>query len=66
MKAPGNILVLGGDKRPARLVVVESGNPLAEVGLDGKLIARHKLDLADTEVIGSLRTAAGADGLATW
>ena len=62
VKAPGNILVLGGDKRPARLVVVEGWKSLAEVGLDGKLIARHKLDLADTEVIGSLRCGAGADG----
>ena len=62
VKAPGNILVLGGDKRPARLVVVEAWKSLAEVGLDGKLIARHNLDLADTEVIGSLRSAAGADG----
>ena len=35
---------------------------MAEVGLDGKLIALHKLNLAEGEGIGSLRAAAGADG----
>ena len=30
--------------------------------MDGKLIALHKLNLAEKEAVGSLRTAVGADG----
>ena len=54
--------VLGEKNRPPRLAVVENWKSVAEVGLDGKLIAVHKLNLADSEAIGSLRSAAGADG----
>ena len=42
--------------------MVEEWKSLAEVGLDGKLLARHKLNLAPEEFIGCLRAAAGADG----
>ena len=59
---PGNILVLDGAKGPERLLVIENGASVAEVGLDGKLIAMHPLELADKEVVGCLRTAVGADG----
>ena len=62
VKSPGNILVLQGKNHPPRLVVVENWKSVAEVGLDGKLIALHKLKIAENEVIGSLRAAAGADG----
>ncbi len=62
VKSPGNILIVGGKNGPARLAVVENWKSVAEVGLDGKLIALHKLNLAENEVIGSLRSAAGADG----
>ena len=62
VKSPGNILVLSDKGGPARLAVVENWKSVAEVGLDGKLIALHKLNLADSEVMGSLRSAVGADG----
>ena len=62
VKSPGNILVLGDKNGPARLAVVENWKSVAEVGLDGKLIALHKLNLADSEAVGSLRSAVGADG----
>jgi thiol-disulfide isomerase/thioredoxin len=62
LKAPGNILVLGGKNQPTRLAVIEGWKSVAEVGLDGKRIAMHSLDLEESEVIGSLREAAGADG----
>lgn len=62
VKMPGNILVVSEKAGPARVYVVDSWNSVAEVGLDGKLIARHKLNLDPKEVVGSLRTAVGADG----
>ncbi len=62
LKMPGNILVLDGSKGPERLLVIENGTSVAEVGLDGKLIALHPLELAEKEVVGSLRTAVDGDG----
>ena len=78
LKSPGNILVspppasatgsasaLPGvpPAGPApRLLVVENARSIAEVGLDGKLIAVHPLGLAAGEYIGHLRAAAAADG----
>ena len=55
VKSPGNIIVLAGKNGPARLAVVENWKSVAEIGLDGKLIAMHPLKLADGEAIGSLR-----------
>ncbi|OHB73634.1 MAG: hypothetical protein A2V70_04720 [Planctomycetes bacterium RBG_13_63_9] len=62
LKAPGNMLVLRPEAAKPRLLVVDAWKSLAEVGFDGKLIARHPLDIQETEVVSSLRAAAGADG----
>jgi thiol-disulfide isomerase/thioredoxin len=61
LKSPGNILLVADEKGPPRLLVVENWNSVAEVGLDGKLLALHKIDLAEGEVVGMLRSAVGAD-----
>ncbi|MEN6449400.1 MAG: redoxin domain-containing protein [Thermoguttaceae bacterium] len=60
VKSPGNLLVLTGAS--PRLLAVENYNSLAEVGPDGKVLARHPLGLAPQEYVGCLRTAVGADG----
>jgi len=62
LSAPGNILVVSRPGAPPRLLVVEAGRSLAEVGLDGKLLGKHDLDLAEQEIVATLRNAAGADG----
>ncbi len=66
VRSPGNILLLpaeaGTTNQAPRLLVVENYKSLAEVGLDGKVLARHDLKLAPEEFIGCLRAAAGADG----
>lgn len=63
LQSPGNILVVGGKNEPARLLVIENWNSIAEVGLDGKLIARHKVDLDEkAEFICSLRSFTARDG----
>ena len=60
--SPGNIVVAEDKGKPARLLMIENNVAVAEVGLDGKVIAVHKLDLAKDEVVSQIRTAAGADG----
>jgi thiol-disulfide isomerase/thioredoxin len=64
LKAPGNILLVEGKNQPPRLLVIDAWRSLAEVGLDGKLIATHKLDVdeKEMEVVSNLRSATGADG----
>lgn len=62
VKFPGNIAVVGNTKERPRLFVVDGWRAVAEVGLDGKLVARYPLDLGEKEVVGNLRTAAAADG----
>jgi len=43
--SPGNILVLQPPGGAPRLLVVEGGRSLAEVGLDGKLLASHEIEM---------------------
>ena len=64
VKSPGNIiLVVGGKNGPVRLLVVENWNSVAEVGLDGKLIAMHKIDLDEkAEFVCNLRSFTAGDG----
>jgi thiol-disulfide isomerase/thioredoxin len=63
LKGPGNILVVPQAGGPPRLAVVDSWNSVAEIGLDGKVLATHKLDIQQKEeVVCNLRTAVGGDG----
>jgi hypothetical protein len=61
LKDAGNILAIDGPQGPRFLVVCPPGT-VAEVGADGKVIARHKLDLADGELVANLRTFADSSG----
>jgi peroxiredoxin len=62
VKSPGNVLVVDDRKGPARILVVDNWDSVAEVGPGGQLVARYKLDLADKENVGRLCTGVGADG----
>jgi outer membrane lipoprotein-sorting protein len=63
VKEPGNILVVEDPKTAPRLAIVSGPRTVAEVGLDGKLLAAHPLDIdAEQESVTLLRTAAAADG----
>jgi len=62
LKEPGNVLPVTGPDGAVRLLVVEALKSVAEVGLDGKLIAIHPLEIEQMEVVSALRSAAGADG----
>jgi hypothetical protein len=60
--SPGNIVGVPQAGGPPRLAVVEAFKGIAEVGLDGKVLARHALPIDESEVVTTLRTAVGADG----
>ncbi|HEY4761102.1 MAG TPA: redoxin domain-containing protein [Thermoguttaceae bacterium] len=62
LKAPGNILVLTPPNGPPRLLVIEGWKSVAEVGLDGKVIAVHKVSIGDAEVFSNIRAFTGGDG----
>ena len=62
VKSPGNVLVVGPSDGSPRILVVDAWKSIAEVGLDGKLIARHEPEIDPSEIISALRTAVGSDG----
>lgn len=62
IKQPGNIVVVQGKAGPERLLVIDNSTTIAEVGLDGKVIANHELSLEKGEFVNVLRTAVGGDG----
>ena len=62
LKSPGNILVLNSPNAQPRLIVIEGAKSLAEVGLDGKVIALHKLNIGEAEFVTNIRSMAAADG----
>jgi thiol-disulfide isomerase/thioredoxin/outer membrane lipoprotein-sorting protein len=61
VKAPGNVLAIKDKNGAARILAIENWNSIAELGLDGKLVAMHKLKIEEEEIIGNLRTAVGDD-----
>jgi len=62
VKSPGNVLVVGQAGGESRILVVDAWNSIAELGLDGKLIARHQPEIDPSEILSALRTAVGGDG----
>ncbi len=63
LKAPGNVVVVDTADGTPRLLVIDGWKSVAEVDLDGKLIATHPVPgLADMEFINTLRTTVDAQG----
>ncbi len=62
LSAPCNVLVVPSADGPPRLLAVDTWKSVAEVGLDGKLLANHAPPIEQTEFINTLRTATGSDG----
>ena len=62
IKSLGNILTITAPNSPPRIIVIESSKSVAEVGLDGKVIAVHKLNIGDAEFITNIRAFTAADG----
>jgi hypothetical protein len=62
LKSPGNILLAESPNQPLRIFVVEGWRAVAEIGLDGKVIARHAVDLPEQAAITFMRTATDQSG----
>ncbi len=62
LKSLGNIMVTGSLNAQPRLLVINQFKSVAEVGLDGKVIAVHELKIGDAEVVSNLRWFTAADG----
>ena len=60
LAAPGNILVVERADGPPRLLVLDGGTAIAEIGPGGAVDAMHQLP--PKQFMDLLRTAAGADG----
>ena len=61
LKSPGNIYVIA-EGNDSRLAVFDGVRAVAELDRDGKLLARHELDLPAGTAVTYLRAAAAADG----
>ena len=62
LKQPGNILVVPRFGGSPRLAIIDSWKSIAEMGLNGKLLAPHTFNLQKEEAICNLRTAVGGNG----
>ncbi len=62
LESPGNLAVLRGADGQDRLLVIEDWRKIAEVGLDGKIVARHDLDIDPKETVTKLRTGVDRSG----
>jgi outer membrane lipoprotein-sorting protein/peroxiredoxin len=63
-KRPGNLLAIPGDSRSDRLFVLDGSLSVAEIDADGRMVARHRLELPyrDDTAVAFLRTATDAAG----
>jgi len=59
---PGNILVVNDPGSQPRLFINEGWKGVAELGADGKVIAKHQPAIADSAVTSFVRTGVGSDG----
>jgi len=62
LRSPGNVAVVSGPGGANKLLVVEGWRTVAEVGLDGKVIAQHELEIEKSEAVSKLRTAVDRSG----
>jgi len=62
LRSPGNVAVVGGPDGTSKLLVIEGWRTVAEVGLDGKVIAQHELAIEKSEAVSKLRTAVDRSG----
>ena len=62
LPAPGNVLVVTSPGKPPRVLVVDTFKSVAEIGMDGRLVANHALDIDQMDFISTLRTATAGDG----
>jgi len=62
LQVPGNILVFRDGAEQSRILVLEAGNKVVELGPDGRLVARTPLKLPPQTVLAALRTGTTPEG----
>jgi hypothetical protein len=62
LKSPGNILLVEGAEQPARVFILEGWRTIAEVSAEGKVIARHELEIPEQAAVTFVRTATDKGG----
>ncbi len=62
LKSPGNLLVVPQANGDSRLFAIDQWRSVVEIAADGKVAARHELQIGEQEVVTFLRTATNASG----
>jgi hypothetical protein len=62
LRSPGNILVVEEPNHAARLFVVEGWRTMTELGADGKVVARHALEIPEQALVTYARPARNKAG----
>ncbi len=62
LKSPGNVLVIEEPGRGPRIFVVEGWRTIAELGADGKVVARHPLEIPEQAIVTYVRPAKNKAG----
>jgi len=62
LKSPGNLLVVEEAGQQPRIFVVEGWRTIAELGTDGKIVARHALDIPEQAIVTYARPAKNKAG----
>ena len=62
LTAPGNVLVVDGDGGRPRILVLDAGTAVVELGADGSVVATTPLKLPPDRLLAALRTALTPEG----
>jgi outer membrane lipoprotein-sorting protein len=62
VKDPGNILVVDGPGGETRILVFDGWRTVSEIDHEGKVVARHELEIAEDSILCFLRTATDRQG----
>jgi outer membrane lipoprotein-sorting protein len=62
LKEPGNLLVVDVPDAGPRIFVLDGWRAVAEIDAEGKLVARHELDIPAEAIVTNLQTATDSQG----
>jgi hypothetical protein len=62
LRSPGNVLVVEENGSPGRILVCEGWRTIAELDADGKVVARHALDIPEQAIVTYARPAKNKAG----
>ena len=62
VRSPGNILVVPREDGSPRVMAIDGGKSVVEVGASGEVAARHELPIEEEEVVTFLRTGTTSEG----